>query len=292
MSTVTEIVVGVDGSPSAQHAVTWAAHEAELHGYRLQLMSSYASPVSARVPPSYEEALRASAERDVAEARTIAQAALDDAEAIDISIEVASGAPIPELLTRSETAKMVVVGSRGLGAMSRALLGSVSAAMTAHCRCPLAVVRDARSAPATAPIVVGTDGSRANRPALEFAFEEAGVRKVGLTVLHAWADGDLALIHASQGMPLWDWPTQRSEQKARLDAEIAYLCAKYPDVPIRSVVVRDRPVRALLDHAQAAQMVVVGSRGRGGFSGMLLGSTSRNVVYSAQCAVVIVPDGR
>ncbi|MXP22685.1 universal stress protein [Gordonia sp. HNM0687] len=292
MSTVSEIVVGVDGSPSAQHAVAWAAHEAELHGYRLQLMSSYASPVSDRVPQSYEDTLRATAERDVAEAGTIAQAAVDDPDTLDISTEVASGAAIPELLSRSETAKMLVVGSRGLGAISRALLGSVSAAMTAHCRCPLAVIRDSRSAPETAPIVVGTDGSRANRPALEFAFEEAGVRKVGLTVLHAWADGDLALVHASQGLPVWDWPTQRKEEKARLDAEIADLCAKYPDVPIRSVVVRDRPVRALLDHAQAAQMVVVGSRGRGGFSGMLLGSTSRNVVYSAQCPVVIVPDAR
>ena len=187
---------------------------------------------------------------------------------------------------------MLVVGSRGLGAMSRALLGSVSAAMTAHCRCPVAVIRDARSAPATAPIVVGTDGSRANRPALEFAFEEAAARKVGLTVVHAWADGDLAMVHASQGLPVWDWPTQRSEEKERLDAEIADLGAKYTEVPIRSVVVRDRPVRALLDHAQAPQMVVVGSRGRGGFSGMLLGSTSRNVVYSAQCVVVIVPDAR
>jgi nucleotide-binding universal stress UspA family protein len=138
-------------------------------------------------------------------------------------------------------------------------------------------------------IVVGTDGSPAGLPALEMAFDQAAARGVSVTVVHAWADGDLATVQVHQGFGSSAWPTVRKEAEVVLQRSVGDLRQKYPQVRVRPVVIRDRPAHGLLDHAQAAQLVVVGTHGRGGFAGMLLGSTCRKVLHSALCPVTVIP---
>ncbi|MGY3556473.1 universal stress protein [Williamsia sp. R60] len=291
MSTSAPTVVGVDGSSTALDAVRWAAHDAVLHHSELMLVSSICPPANAMLPTSYYEALQSDAERALTEAKALALQAVDDSAGLHVSTSVVSQPPIPALLELSRTARMVVTGSRGLGRINRALLGSVASALASHSHSPLTVVREwaASDQAGRKTIVVGTDGSSASQAALEMAFEQAAARGVGLTAVHAWSDGDFALVHANQGLEPWAWPTVREEAEGVLERSIGDLRQKYPHVQVRAVAVRDRPVQALLDHAQAAQMVVVGSHGRGGFAGMLLGSTSRKVLHSALCPVMIVP---
>lgn len=290
MTTHAPTVVGVDGSSTALDAVRWAALDAALHHSDLQLLSSTLPPADAVLPSSYLEALREHCESALTEAEAMARRTVSSD--LNISTMVETRAPIPALLELSTSARMVVVGSRGAGAISRTVLGSVSSALASHTRAPLTVVRGWAAAGDDASqrsIVVGTDGSSASRPALEVAFDQAASRGVGLTAVHAWSDADFALVHAIQGVDLFGWATKRGEAEGVLEKSIGDLRLKYPNVKVRRVVVRDRPVHALLDHAQASQLVVVGSHGRGGFTGMMLGSTSRKVLHSAQCPVMVVP---
>ena len=290
MSNSAPTVVGVDGSSTALDAVRWAAHDAVLHHSELVLVSSICPPANAMLPTDYYAALQSDAERALIEARALALQAVGTTD-LHVSTTVVSQPPIPALLEMSKTARMVVAGNRGLGKINRALLGSVSSALAAHTHSPLTVVRGwaASDQAGRKTIVVGTDGSSASRPALEMAFEQAAAREVTLTAVHAWSDGDFALVHANQGLEPWAWPTVREEAEGVLERSIGDLRQKYPHVQVRSVAVRDRPAQALLDHAQAAQLLVVGTHGRGGFTGMLLGSTTRKVLHSAQCPVMIVP---
>ncbi|ORM36782.1 universal stress protein [Williamsia sp. 1135] len=289
MTTNAPTVVGVDGSSTALDAVRWAAADAELHHSDLLLVSSTCPPADAVLPAAYFEALRSGSESALAEAEAMARHSASSG--LKISAIVDTRPPIPALLDLSASARMTVVGSRGIGLVNRAVLGSVSSALASHTHVPLTVVRGwtATDEASRRAVVVGTDGSAASRPALEVAFDEAAAREVGLTVVHAWSGADFALVHASAGVDLFGWATKRDEAEDVLEKSIGDLRLKYPDVKVRRAVVRDRPVHALLDHAQASQLVVVGSHGRGGFSGMLLGSTSRKVLHSAQCPVMVVP---
>ncbi|OZG29583.1 Usp family protein [Williamsia sp. 1138] len=287
MTTHAPTVVGVDGSSTALDAVRWAALDAALHHSDLLLISSTLPPVDAVLPGSYYQALREQADSALIEAEAMARRTVS-AE-LDISTIVVSRSPIPMLIELSATARMIVVGSRGIGVINRAILGSVSAALASHTRAPLTVVRGWSDDAQRRSVVVGTDGSAASTPALEIAFDEAAARGVGLTAVHAWSDADFALVHATQGVAVFDWATRLGEAERVLEKTLGELRLKYPNVKVRRAVVRDRPVQALLDHAQAAQLVVVGSHGRGGFAGMLLGSTSRKVLHNAHNPVMIVP---
>lgn len=284
-------VVGVDGSSASLDAVRWAAYDAHLHHSQLTLVSSICPPTNAMLPASYFATLQEQCERALIEARALVFQTVDDESELNVSTEVAAQAPIPALLEFSKTARMVVTGSRGIGKFNRALLGSVSSALASHTRSPLTVVREwgATDQAGRKTVVVGTDGSPAGMPALETAFEQAEARGVSVTVVHAWADGDFSSVHGNQSLQPWAWPAVREEAENILDHGLKDLRQKYPQVRVRPVVTRDRPAHALLDHAQAAQMVVVGTHGRGGFRGMLLGSTSRKILHSAMCPVTIVP---
>ncbi len=198
-------------------------------------------------------------------------------DTVDISSEVTFDPIIPCLITRSRNVRTVVVGSKGRGPFRRAFLGSVSSALVHYAHCPVAVVRTASgSDPVTArqPVLVGTDGSDNSAPAVAIAFQEAGLRGVGLTALRCWSD------------------SSDNEVSAALLAEsLDPHPERHPDVPVRAVVVRDRPAHALLTESDNAQLVVVGSRGRGGFAGMLLGSTSRALVQSVHCPIIVARGG-
>lgn len=218
-------------------------------------------------------------------ARTVlaaAEALATERGAVDVTTDFVYAAQVPGLVDAAKEADMVVVGTRGHGAVKRLLLGSVSTGLLHHARCPVAVVNaDSETAPATGPVVVGVDGSRASQRAVEIAFEEASMRGVDLVALHSWSDRSESLH------PYVDWATVQVPAEKTLAVSLAGWCERYPDVTVHRESVFDRPVEHLLERSDRAQLLVVGSHGRGGFAGMLLGSVSTAVVQAARVPVIV-----
>lgn len=181
---------------------------------------------------------------------------------------------------------MVVAGSDGLGALGRLLLGSVATGLLHHAHCPVAVIHAGASPPQpNAPVLLGIDGSPASEAAAAFAFDAASRRGVGLLALHAWSDVG---VYPMLGM---NWRDSQDKGDQVLTERLAEWQEQYPDVPVERLLVCDMPARWLLKESERAQLVVVGSRGRGGFSGMLLGSVSSAVAQSAKVPVIVVRPG-
>ena len=159
-----------------------------------------------------------------------------------------------------------------------------------HAHSPVAVVRgrhDSAPVAESGPVVVGVDGSPASEPAIAAAFEEASSRGAPLVAVHAWYDSTCEDFSGTvRIIPRWE-PVADDEERL-LARRLAGWQEKYPDVEVRRVLRRDRPRHALLEAAEKARLVVVGSRGRGGFTGMLLGSTGQALVQHAGCPVLVV----
>lgn len=287
------VVVAVDGSEASQNAVRWAANTANKRGVPLRLAASYTMPqflyAEGMVPPQelFDE-LQSETMDMIEAARVVAHEVAPD---IKIGYVIAEGSPIDMLLDMSSDVTMIVMGSRGLGGLSGMVMGSVSAAVVSHADCPVVVVRSDNHVTETnkyGPVVVGVDGSDVSQRATEFAFEEAQARGAKLVAIHTWMDmqvqGSLAGLAAAQQ----EWEIIEKEQTTLLKDRLQPLLERFPDVEVEMVITRDRPVRALEDCAHNAQLLVVGSHGRGGFRGMLLGSTSRALLQSAPCPMVVV----
>jgi nucleotide-binding universal stress UspA family protein len=167
------------------------------------------------------------------------------------------------------------------------LLGSTALQVVAHAPVPTMVVR--RLEPAVRrEIAVGVDGSAAGEAAVAFAFEEAGLRKARLRAIHVWSDPDLA--GAGELMPLvYDPQIVAEDQIRRLGESLAVWREKYPEIQLVSEVVHGRPVRILAGASTRADLLVVGSRGRGGFAGLVLGSVSHGLLHHAHCPLAVVP---
>ncbi|PXY36539.1 universal stress protein [Prauserella flavalba] len=292
MTDTDTIVSGVDGSASALHAAAWAAAEAERHGARLRLVHAYLVPdhgYPGFLATAHEvrEGLRKQGEGWLREAKEAAEKA---APGVEVETALTEKLATTALLGESRGATLVVLGSRGLGGFSGLPIGSVAVALAAHGECPVIVVRGKRPddvPPTEGPVVVGIDESEASRLAVEFAFAEAARRRVPLVAVHVW--NDVTLEATVRMYPLTIDPADvDAREGAMLEEQLADCRQRYPDVTVEAVVERGRPVRTLLELGERAQLVVVGSRGRGGFTGMLLGSTSRTLVVHAPCPVAVV----
>lgn len=280
------VVVGVDGSPESLGAVRWAAGEARLRHLPLRLVFAVQwmrpGPVGLTALASeriHEVAVQA-AELQIDLARSVAE---DVAPGIDVLSDVGSGPAAPVLRDESGSAALLVVGNRGMGGFAGLLAGSVSVSVAAMAGCPVVVVRG-RTDRDDAPVVVGVDGTRTSESALAFAFAEASARQVGLVAAHVWSD---AMIDPFAG-PLVDWEALAAEANAVLAERLAGWAEKYPDVVVTRDVVRDNAPAVLVGLSSDAQLVVVGSHGRGALRGALLGSVSQALVRHADCPVAIV----
>jgi nucleotide-binding universal stress UspA family protein len=196
----------------------------------------------------------------------------------DVRPMLVSGSPARALCAVSNSADMVVLGSRGRGGLAGLLLGSVSSQVATHAHGVVVVVRGHwRPVPGYVPrpVVVGADGSGASRPAIAMAFAEAALRDVPLLAVCALADTPSVL---GGGRLL----------EADFEQALAKVEADNPEVVVRRQVAQGAPRGALLDAASGAQLLVVGARGRGGLRGMLLGSVSLAMLHYAPCPVAVV----
>jgi len=282
------IIVGVDGSPASDAAVSWAAHDAVMRGVPLTLMhvQDPASRTWSQAKALEELAgwQKAEGRGILANASKIAHDIANETAQITINGELQFSAPAPTLVDKSEDAELIVVGTDGRGALARGLLGSVSSGLVRHARCPVAVIHDGELQmphPTKAPVLVGVDGSSASELATEIAFDEASRRRVGLKALHAWSNKELVEV------PGVDWPAVKAEEERLMSEALAGWQERYPDVTVSKLLVCDRPARALVETSQSAQLVVLGSHGRNALTRTFLGSVSNAVVQTVRVPVIV-----
>ncbi|BBZ12722.1 universal stress protein [Mycobacterium branderi] len=287
------ILVGVDGSEHSHSAVRWAVREALMRSVPLDLIHIVTTPlrgwgglglVTTPLPEDFGVIQEERGRQVIDQAMRVVDASAGSGK-LTVHTRVFFCPPVPTLIELSGLARMVVVGSRGYGALRRGLLGSVSTALVHHAHCPVAVIHDDTILPNTlshAPVLVGIDGSPGSELATAIAFEEASWRGVELVALHAFTDADR--LDYIPGAP---WPDAQSVAEETLAERLAGWQERYPDVIVHRVVVAEHPARHLLDHSESAQLLVVGSHGRGGFAGMQLGSVANAMVHAAHIPVIV-----
>jgi nucleotide-binding universal stress UspA family protein len=283
------VVVGVDGSVSAQGALAWAAAEAASRHCPLRIVHAFSwpmigNPLDMAFVGDMNLGLQSAAEGILIEAEAHARGLAPD---IKVTANLFIGPAAPTLLNEARDADLVVVGSRGVGGFRGLLVGSVSATVAAHAPCPVVVVHphgDGTAFPAspTGRIVVGVDGSEISSAAIRFAFQQATRRHIGITAVHAATP---TRLHPSLRVPA-DIVDQLDRQLFAEAMESKRVLFSAMDVQTK--LVHAHPAQALIDASAGAELLVVGSHGRGGFTGMLLGSVSHAVLQHAACPVAVV----
>ncbi|MFF7408997.1 universal stress protein [Streptomyces lydicus] len=279
----TPVVVGVSRSAAAQVAVDWAADAAARHGRPLCLVHAQEWPAGAAPKDRHDDPGQVWASHF----RAAGQSLLDDLReataaripGLHISTRLLDGRPASALREAAEEASLLVVGGRRVSGPGEAFtFGGAGPALVGHPPCPVALVLDSTSGfDPSGPVMVGVDGSAASAPAVSCAFEEAA----------AW-DADLLAVQVRRPRH-GDWPEDLEESALDISEALAGWREKYPQVLVRQEVVVGNPAVKLAEAAADARCLVVGSRGVGGFRGMVLGSTSRSLSHMAPGPLVVVP---
>jgi len=289
------IVVGTDGCEHARHALRWAIKEAQLRDVGLTVVSVWSppgamsslGPLTAPIDLSeWEQSAKEALEADVVDA--VAATGFGEP---DLDAEVVRGYPSQVLLDRAADADLLVVGSRGRGGFRGLLLGSVSQHCATHSDVPVAVVRFQSPLPDNRDVVVGVDGSEGSATALRFAILEAARRHARLVVANGWwVDSPRSTKDALPFITLdrREFGDRSRELMERmLDDAYRTVGQRLSDVEIKPL--EESPTQALVRLTDKAGMLVVGSRGRGGLAGLLLGSVSQQCLQHAYATVVVVP---
>lgn len=300
------VVVGYDGSSTSEVALELAIAEASSAGTALHIMHTIAypdgllGPSDLDIDPDRDEVTQQGRER-----------ALREAPELEVSTQTSAGGAAAWLVELSSRARLVVVGGRDRSVTRAVVVGATAPQVAAHSRCPVIVVHpdggepvppsaygsdaaDAgdtdKAAHAARRVVVGVDGSESGTGAVEFAFDRASRLGLGLTALACWWWQQSGPYLA--GTEDFGWENSIVSRQERLVSEqLAGWSQRYPDVDVKTDVVHGNPVEVLVAAAAGAgaEMLVLGTRGRGGFSGLLLGSVSLRVLTAARRPIAIVP---
>ncbi|HPE12870.1 MAG: universal stress protein [Actinobacteria bacterium] len=281
------VVVGYDGSDVSAAAVRFAAHEAKMRGLDLEVLTAWDQPAldlgmgaGAVLDPGVSDVVAQQAAAIAAEGADLV------GSAVTVTSAAVMGPAAAALVERGLGADLVILGSQGRNAVSDLLLGGVSRQVAAHCQCPVIVVRDS---PAEQRVVVGIDGSPQAGRALDFAFDEASRRHWSLQVVHAWDVSVIGFDVDASTYPAGGILDDVKEAETRLSAEVlAGHRTRYPDVEVEVVLRRGAASQLLMEASASSGLMVIGSRGRGGFASLLLGSVSHRLLHRSQCTIAII----
>jgi nucleotide-binding universal stress UspA family protein len=283
---IRSIIVGVDGSAESDVALRWAAHEAHRHGATLTVLHAYEqAEYGIRTP--LNDAYHGDSQRV---ATAIVDSAVTEVRALTPAVrvwgETTSAAAGACLIRAANPGTMVVVGNRGRGGFTGLLLGSVSQHVAAHASGPVVVVRSRTIRP-DGPVVVGVDDVIGSDHTLAVAFEEATLSGTRLVLLHTYH-----LVVRTWGLApeVEDAYVRLAVESNRLAAVVAPWREKFPTMQVQTVAAEGQAAARLVDASATAQLVVVGSRGHGGFAGLLLGSVGLHLLHHAECPVLIARD--
>lgn len=283
------ILAAVDGSESADRALAWAVREALARGTDLTIAHTYHWPSSGLGAMEAIGFLMDALEED---SKDIVAAAERRAHEIAPEVPVTTvsrlGPPVATIVELAKGKDLVVVGSRGLGGFTGLLLGSVGTGLVANAPCSVAVVRGERVPAPDDPVVVGVDGGGSSEAVLTEGFRAAQRRGCPLIAVQCWQDPSAEVRTALGREPVGEVESWRRAVADALAERLAAVGAQFPSVHAEALSTEGRPAPVLLEQAAIAQLVVVGTRGRGEFKGMLLGSTSRAMVQHAPCPVLVV----
>ncbi|WP_285761086.1 universal stress protein [Nocardiopsis ansamitocini] len=278
-----EILVGVDGSGTGLRAVDWAAGEAARRGCALRLLTAFALPSGEAAFVWPEDEIR---KNSTAVLREAEEHVHEIAPGTEVASTTVISAPAATLVELAETALMVVVGLRGRGGFPGLRIGSVAYQVAAHCSVPVVVVGPEPVVDSEAEVVVGLDGSESSEDVLAEAFEWAALTGTRLRAIRAWTD---PMLPAPAMRPmLYDTDRVREAEAAALHHALSPWKSKYPQVEVVAQVMEQQPVHALVDAAEHARLLVVGARGRRGFSRLALGGTAHGLLHHAPCPIMVV----
>lgn len=279
-----DVIVGID--PFGQHvpALAWAVDEAVRRRSPLRLVVAVPPlPGGQHIDTPWRRAmLQAQGESALAEAVDTVRKLHAE---VPLATELLDGIPSAVLCRKAAQARMLVVGSRRLTRPEELFsAGSVVVPVSAQADCPVVVVREPGHAGERHPhLVVGVDGSASSRAAVDFAVQEAALHGAALRALWVWRRPVVSFGDEAEGL---------DERRRSLSETVAGRAEEYPDVEIIREVVRGHPVEELALASAGALAVVVGRHGRGGYSGMRLGSVVHGLLHRAECPVITVPESQ
>lgn len=280
------IIIGVDGSEQSRIALAWGLKRATERGASVELLHVADDSFLSESVAFLSEAQKASEEMLEAE-RSYARSLGFEGP---LSGSAVVGHPIVEVEVASKRADLLVLGAHAGSKWSGSFFGTRAVKIAAVAHCPVAVIPTTENAEATRGIVVGLDGSSAAHTAIEYAAAEASRRGTSLTAVYAW------MPPLTPGLEyLWSEELIESQRDAAQEAisiGVSGLSERYPDLTINQEIVQSAPVSALLQIGADAELLVVGSRGRGAISRLLLGSVSHGVLQALPCPVIVTRDNK
>ena len=284
------IVVGVDASESSMRALAWAVEQAQIEHRQLTLVHAVNGVLPAYTPASavFPEEARVAVRED---GHQILAAAVAEVERTAPTLEVQAlfrlEDPRNVLLEMSHDAAMVVLGSRGRGRVATLLLGSVGVALVRHAHCPVVVHRPSHPGKVRNGVLVGADGSEESLAVLEFAYREASLRDLPLTVVHCFWDVNAA---TSAAYTVREPDLDRQSERLLLAESMAGMAEKFPEVNVRTTMAMGLPQDVLVHVGERMNLLVVGAHQSSKVSRLLFGgSVSVAVVEHANCPVAVVP---